>query len=237
MIVRLKYMFFALHGDDPTKDRTDTSLISEVTLHVNIILATVPCAKPFFVVFEGGAFKSPTHPMHTSTDHSHSFNATGGSGHTRPPMAPRLPSQRAYQMSTPPPSPSPISAMPIIWDLRQSFARSTMPVQEPKPTVKARASRIGPWSFRSRRVAWAKRRSLSDADALSPPPGSERSSRSRKSTRTRFSSPWSSLRSSATRQARSELLSPREPEQRDHSQESRLSPRPHSRTRRQSEVD
>lgn len=235
MIVRLKYMYRALHGDNATKDRTDASIISAVTLHVNIILATVPCAKPFFVVFEGGAFRSPTDPMHTS-GHSQSWNATGGSGQMRPPMNIRLPSQQ-QRPPTPMPSPSVGSAMVITWDRRQSFAPPTLPVpvQEPRPTAKPLTGRIGPWSFKSRQITWKKRRSVSQTISNpSSPPASHRSSG--KSVRTRFSSPFSSLKSAVSRQARSELMPPREG-QRDRSQESRLSSGSNSRLRRQSEVD
>lgn len=255
-------MYYVFQGHNATRDRTDTSLISAVTLHIDIILATVPCAKPFFVVFEGGAFRSPTDPMNTTTGNSQSGPGTGGSGQphgphpARPRMPIRLPSHQALMMSrpapshqphpmtTPTPSPQLSRPIPIIWDRRNSFAPASTPIQPPQPAAKAVTGRIGPWSFRSRRrITWVRRRSGAKSSAPSSPNGSNRSSR--KSTTARFSSPFSSpfpspfssLRSTSSRQTRSELAPPREMSPRDHSQESRLSSRSHSRTRRQSEID
>ncbi|KAF2164778.1 hypothetical protein M409DRAFT_24683 [Zasmidium cellare ATCC 36951] len=238
LIVRLQYMYHVFHRrDNPTKDQTDTSLISNVTLHISITLATVPCAKPFFVVFEGGAFRSPTDPLNT-TGNSPSGPATGGSaqvGHARP-RPPRLPSHQPYAMSTPTPSPQPSPAMPITWNRRQSFAPASPPAQQPKAVAKSLTIRRSPWYFKSRRITWTRRhQSHTTSNAPSSPDGSHRSSR--RSAVTRFTSPFSSLRTTASRQARSELLAPRELEPRDRSQGSRLSSRSHSRTRRQSEVD
>ncbi|KAF2208948.1 hypothetical protein CERZMDRAFT_2788, partial [Cercospora zeae-maydis SCOH1-5] len=47
----LRFNFFAsvVHDDDETYVRTDVTIITQVATHLSIILATLPCAKPFFV--------------------------------------------------------------------------------------------------------------------------------------------------------------------------------------------
>ena len=46
------------HGDD-MYDRALVEILTQVAMHLSIILTTLPCAKPFFVIFEGGVFRSP----------------------------------------------------------------------------------------------------------------------------------------------------------------------------------
>ncbi|WPB02706.1 uncharacterized protein RHO25_007342 [Cercospora beticola] len=59
MFLRFNFFASAVHEDDETYVRTDVTIITQVAMHLSIILATVPCAKPFFVIFEGGVFQSP----------------------------------------------------------------------------------------------------------------------------------------------------------------------------------
>lgn len=57
--MRLKYIKHGIYGEDQTFDRVDANILTQVALHLSVILATLPCAKAFFVVFEGGVFRSP----------------------------------------------------------------------------------------------------------------------------------------------------------------------------------
>ncbi|CAK4030437.1 MFS transporter [Lecanosticta acicola] len=67
-------------AQDPTLDRLDPTMLSIVTMYLSVILATVPCAKPFFAVFEGGVFRSP-HGPRTATGQSFEMSGdVGGQG-------------------------------------------------------------------------------------------------------------------------------------------------------------
>lgn len=56
---RLRDIYIAINGNDYTYDRVDATVMSSITLHIGIILATIPCAKPFFSVIEAGIYRSP----------------------------------------------------------------------------------------------------------------------------------------------------------------------------------
>jgi len=52
--MRLRYSHLALYSHDPSYQRIDFVIITQVVLHLSIICATVPCAKPFLAVFHSG---------------------------------------------------------------------------------------------------------------------------------------------------------------------------------------
>lgn len=77
-LVRLKYLEVAIAKTDVSKYRARSNLLSQIVMHASIILATIPCAKPFFALFvsvpsivghdensylillqDGGAYRTP----------------------------------------------------------------------------------------------------------------------------------------------------------------------------------
>ncbi|WPH04555.1 Hypothetical protein R9X50_00744700 [Acrodontium crateriforme] len=58
--VRVKYTYIALYSADWTRDRTNTAIITQIVLHLSVILATLPCIKPWLAVLELGGLKMST---------------------------------------------------------------------------------------------------------------------------------------------------------------------------------
>ncbi|KAK5701539.1 hypothetical protein LTR97_004354 [Elasticomyces elasticus] len=61
-IIRLRYLHVVLFADDSAWQwvRVPLQIINNVIIHLSIILATVPCAKPFLHVLESGGHHMPT---------------------------------------------------------------------------------------------------------------------------------------------------------------------------------
>lgn len=61
-LTRLHYIHQSVESSDWSYSRIRVGIIGEVVLHVSVILATVPCIKPWLVVFERGAalYSRPT---------------------------------------------------------------------------------------------------------------------------------------------------------------------------------
>ena len=59
ILVRMRYVHNALYSHDWSHSRVDAVVLSQVVLHLSIILATVPCAKPFLYIFESGGLHMP----------------------------------------------------------------------------------------------------------------------------------------------------------------------------------
>lgn len=58
-LVRLRYTHIALFSNDWSRARVGVVIITQIVLHVSIMLATIPCAKPFLVVFDSGGLHMP----------------------------------------------------------------------------------------------------------------------------------------------------------------------------------
>ncbi|TKA82468.1 hypothetical protein B0A55_02175 [Friedmanniomyces simplex] len=56
---RLRYLHIALFSADWSYARVPLQIVNQITLHLSIILATIPCAKPFLTVFESGGLHLP----------------------------------------------------------------------------------------------------------------------------------------------------------------------------------
>lgn len=59
LYMRLIFYNDSLQREDRTYGLARYALMTQVAMHGSIILTTLPCAKPFFVIFEGGVFRSP----------------------------------------------------------------------------------------------------------------------------------------------------------------------------------
>lgn len=124
MVLRLIFVRAAVDGDDPTYDRLRVQITNQVVLHASIYLATIPCAKPFFVVFEGGVFRKPTDPRQRERPSfgSAPTSRSENTGHTAP----------------------------TSWDRRMSFAQSAGSLgsgRTQKQTPSPR--RWSPWRWKS----------------------------------------------------------------------------------------
>jgi len=58
-LTRLRYIRHTLHSTDWSYARIRVVIITQVVLHVSVILATVPCIKPWLVAFESGGLQPP----------------------------------------------------------------------------------------------------------------------------------------------------------------------------------
>ncbi|KAK5165517.1 uncharacterized protein LTR77_009046 [Saxophila tyrrhenica] len=56
-LTRLRYIRQTLHSQDWSYSRIRVVIITQVVLHVSVILATVPCIKPWLVAFESGGLQ------------------------------------------------------------------------------------------------------------------------------------------------------------------------------------
>lgn len=59
MLTRLKYLGQAHASKDWSYARINVVIITQISMHVSIILATVPCIRPWLVVFESGGLQAP----------------------------------------------------------------------------------------------------------------------------------------------------------------------------------
>lgn len=58
-MTRLKYIKLALASSDWSFARVNLVIATQVVLHVSVILATVPCSKPFLSAFDSGTLHMP----------------------------------------------------------------------------------------------------------------------------------------------------------------------------------
>lgn len=58
-LARLRFIHSALASPNWNFSRTGAVIFMQVMLHLSLILATLPCAKPFLVVFESGGLLNP----------------------------------------------------------------------------------------------------------------------------------------------------------------------------------
>ncbi|CZT20697.1 uncharacterized protein RCC_06555 [Ramularia collo-cygni] len=58
-LVRLQFLEVAIAKTDVGAYRARANLLSQIVMHSSIILATIPCAKPFFALFDGGVYRTP----------------------------------------------------------------------------------------------------------------------------------------------------------------------------------
>ena len=58
-LTRLKYIEQVLHSTDWSYARIDVVIISQISMHVSVILATVPCIRPWLNAFESGGLQAP----------------------------------------------------------------------------------------------------------------------------------------------------------------------------------
>lgn len=59
MFVRLVFYNQSAYRGDETYGRAKVEILTQIAMNLSIILMTLPCAKPFFVIFEGGVFRPP----------------------------------------------------------------------------------------------------------------------------------------------------------------------------------
>ncbi|EME40414.1 hypothetical protein DOTSEDRAFT_55637 [Dothistroma septosporum NZE10] len=149
-VARLKYLYFAVYGSDFTYDRTDVNVLSQVTMHISIILATVPCAKPFFSVLEGGIFRTPhTSGSANTFNHSRVSSSTTTASRTIGVDGSRIPVVQPVR-------PRPQRAIPITWNHRDTWAkpfRKPTDSLHPDPALKSQHSRLNPFGW-NRRVTF-----------------------------------------------------------------------------------
>lgn len=84
--VRLQYIYEGVYSVDWSFARTNVSIIAQIQLHLSIMLATVPCVKPWLTVFEGGGLL-----MHMTQGSVLAIPLTGSS---RSPQTPETPPVR-----------------------------------------------------------------------------------------------------------------------------------------------
>ncbi|KAI5363087.1 hypothetical protein Slin15195_G104640 [Septoria linicola] len=158
MFVRFAFYDRALSpGRDETYDRTDVAVVTQVTMHLSIILATLPCAKPFFVIFEGGVFRLP-HEQRRNTDGGRAGSGSidrRGNGHRSDTIVALETAARAAARPT--------------WDRRSTFAKPSMPQLEPEPPLQMeRSSRAV--SVKLNPMSWNRRRTFAGEGPLIVPP-------------------------------------------------------------------
>nr|POF16287.1 hypothetical protein CFP56_23805 [Quercus suber] len=56
-IIRLRLLHHITTRPDWTHDRTLLVTLTQIVLHFSVILATIPCVKPWFAVLQGGGFE------------------------------------------------------------------------------------------------------------------------------------------------------------------------------------
>ncbi|GIZ41193.1 hypothetical protein CKM354_000450700 [Cercospora kikuchii] len=178
----LRFNFFAsvVHEDDETYVRKDVTIITQVAMHLSIILATVPCAKPFFVIFEGGVFRSPNdqHSRKTLSTLSSGWRTRTGDGHRSDSNAALERAERAAARPT--------------WDRRNTFARPSITAfehPERAPTLKRSRKTV---SMKLPPLAWNRRKTFARG-AGTPPLNA---SQYHKPSTSSKSDPWSKSSSS-----------------------------------------
>ena len=122
---RLKYIHVAINGhhDDQAEIRLFPTILTIVTMHLSVVLATIPCAKPFFVVFQAGVFRSPHEPktptrqsFETGAEQATEVVNAGTSDHS----GEGQPAERPLR--------------PVLtWNRRASFAKPAEPEPSPPP--------------------------------------------------------------------------------------------------------
>jgi hypothetical protein len=89
-LIRLKYIEQALSSTDWSYSRIDVVIISQISMHVSVILATVPCIRPWLIAFESGGLQAPAEARRQSRRLA--------------PMVPKLAPLLPIAMTTPPTS-------------------------------------------------------------------------------------------------------------------------------------
>ena len=59
-LTRLTYLKQALTSRDWSYARVDVVILTQVSMHISIILATVPCIRPWLIAFESGGLHAPS---------------------------------------------------------------------------------------------------------------------------------------------------------------------------------
>ncbi|SMR61224.1 unnamed protein product [Zymoseptoria tritici ST99CH_3D1] len=158
-IVRLKYVRIAISSPDLTLYRVNSNLLSTIVLHVSIILATVPCAKPFFALFNNNIFRSPKQISAVEANYP-------------VPPTPIPPSSCSLDnFGTPQPE-------PLTWDRRRSFASAPLPPPAPLPPTAQLAPRRKSVTFKlnlppfhwNRRTSHARSRQIANSARPTPLP-------------------------------------------------------------------
>ncbi|KAM3424073.1 hypothetical protein BST61_g11376 [Cercospora zeina] len=178
----LRFNFFAsvVHDDDETYARTDVTIITQVATHLSIILATVPCAKPFFVVFDGGVFRSPHDQRSTTLS-----NPSGGLRRTGPGDGSRADSNTALELA------ERAAAQPT-WDRRTTFARPSISALEPPQRVLTSKKSSKPVVMKLPPLIWNRKKTLTRGEET-PTPNNHPQHKPSTSSR---SDPWSKSSSS-----------------------------------------
>ncbi|KJY01063.1 hypothetical protein TI39_contig304g00009 [Zymoseptoria brevis] len=157
-IVRLKYVHIAISSPDLTLYRVNSNLLSTIVLHVSIILATVPCAKPFFALFSNNLFRSPKQTT-----------AVGGNGPLPPTPSP-TPSRSLEDLRVP-------HRQSLTWDRRRSFAAASLHSPAPPLPTTGSAPRRKSVTFKlnlppfhwNRRTSFARTRQVTKSSGLNLP--------------------------------------------------------------------
>ena len=58
-LTRLKYINQTLRSSDWSYSRIHVVIITQIEMHISVILATIPCIRPWFNVFESGGLQAP----------------------------------------------------------------------------------------------------------------------------------------------------------------------------------
>jgi hypothetical protein len=58
-LTRLKYIKQTLRSSDWSYSRIDVVIITQIEMHISVILATIPCIRPWLNAFESGGLQAP----------------------------------------------------------------------------------------------------------------------------------------------------------------------------------
>ena len=180
LFVRFTFFKSALHTEDQTYTRTDMAIVSQVAIHLSVVLATIPCAKPFFVIFEGGVFRPPhsQRSRQTSSNFSSRWKTRTGDGHRSDSNAAMERAERAAARPT--------------WDRRNTFARPSISAfehPERAPTLQRSRKTV---SMKLPPLVWNRRKTFARGEGTPPLNASQHHKPSTSSK----SDPWSKSSSS-----------------------------------------
>lgn len=123
-LTRLHYLELSWQAADWSYARVNVQILTQVTMHVSTILATVPCAKNFLLVFDSGNLHPPRVSMAAVLSEGPTGTGTGTSGSGRRALPPpTLPKRRPSLYALRPP------ARPPLTSLSSARARSEMDIR------------------------------------------------------------------------------------------------------------
>lgn len=120
-----------LHATNWSYSRIRVAIITQVVLHVSIILATVPCAKPWLVAFETGGLQAPAEEVRKAS----------ASPRVSTPLLP------VAKVRSRPGTPMPLGPLPNV--THSSAIKSSADDELCEPTAAGHHKRVEAWPVRT----------------------------------------------------------------------------------------